>query len=112
MELDRARSDVENLISEVQSHEGELQEEGVAVDETIADLNRELATLKALSARAKRAKKEHALHCSQIAQTDGEYFQIMSKLMDGLAEDCPDHPWVRQWLEIRELWEQQLLSKN
>ncbi len=112
MELDRARSDVENLISEVQSHEGELQEEGVAVDETIAELNRELTNLKVLSARARRVKREHALRCSQIAQTDSEYFQIMCKLMDGLAQDCPDHPWVRQWFEIRQAWEEQLLTKN
>ena len=112
MELDRARSDVENLISEVQSHEGELQEEGVAVEETIAELNRELANLKALSARAQRAKRAHALRCSRIAQTDGEYFQVMCKLMEGLAQDCPDHPWVRQWVEIRQLWEEQLLTKN
>lgn len=84
----------------------------MAVDETIAELNRELANLKALSARAQRVKREHARQCSRLAQTDGEYFQVMCKLMDGLAAECPDHPWVKEWLAIRHHWEAQLLTKN
>ncbi len=83
------------------------------IDEAIIDeLNAEMAHLQRLAAQARRVKRKHARACAAIAQTDTEYFRIMCKLLDPLAEICPDHPMVRQWLQVRGIWANQLLKHN
>ncbi len=91
----------------------EREEISDEVDDAIIDeLNAEMAHLQQLAELARRVKRRHARVCAAIAQTDAEYFRIMCKLMDPLAETCPDHPMIQQWLHVRAVWEEQLLKQN
>lgn len=111
-ELDTARAEVANLISECQTHERELKDEGISVEDTIADLNKELGQLKRLAAKAERVHKQHVRECARIARTDSEYFSVICKLMNVLSETCPEHPLLRDWFAVRGMWQAQLAGRN
>ncbi len=111
-EMDAARSEVEDLIALYQSHEGELENQGVNVRETIAELHEHLECLRRLALEAELANQRHARSCARIAQTDTEFFRVMCKLMDPLLEECPGHPMAREWNQARKAWHRKLLHKN
>ncbi len=80
--------------------------------DTIAELSAELGYLEKLAAQASQLKSQYARACAAIAQTDNEYFRVMCKIMDPLAECFPRHPLVRKWSFVRKLWQLELLKQN
>ncbi len=86
--------------------------EDTEFEETIAELSAELGYLEKLTAQANHLKAQYARACAAIAQTDHEYFRVMCKVMDPLAQCFPRHPLMRKWISVRRLWQLELLKQN
>jgi hypothetical protein len=90
----------------------ELESEDTELQETLDELSAELGHLEELAEQTNRLKAQYSRACATIAQTDNEYFRVMCKVMDPLAQSFPHHPMIRKWSFVRKLWQLQLLKQN
>jgi hypothetical protein len=88
------------------------ESEDTEFEGTIHELSAELGHLEELAEQASQLKAQYARACAAIAQTDTEYFRVMCKVMDPLAQYFPRHPMVKKWNFVRRMWQLQLLKRN
>lgn len=102
------RKDLDEFIELLKLNEGGLQNKGMDVNGVIADLEAKYGAVLKAAQEADSLQEQYLHACADAADAEVETYKEFCRVMDPLAEEDPMHPEVREWLEIKAAWKNEL----
>lgn len=102
------RKDLDEFIEVLKSNEHGLHKKGMDVASVISDLEAKYRALAHAAEEADSLQEKYLHACADAADAEVENYKEFCRVMDPLAEEDPMHPEVKEWVELKRAWQNEL----